>query len=282
MITAVGTPTAPHCSTTATTDSARNGDDGEVGHRVELIEPTYRVDPADGGSRRMDHADLARERLQQVSENPPAGGRLVAAGADDDDVLGFDERPQRADCGLPVALISVVLQEVVCGQVELNAHGSLVQPAAVRESDGAEHLLHRRVVGECLRDEAAKPGGLGDHRQILEQDRGDALVVVGVGNGEGDLGLLTGRQGVVLADADDLVLELGEECDVPVEVVDRGAFQLVVRDERSPAEEAKMPRDGLEPVVEGPQALNVGRAGRTDANRSSRRQQHVPLERGEQ
>ena len=46
-----------------------NGDDGEVGHRVELIEPTNRVDPTDRGGRRMDHADLALERLQQVSEN---------------------------------------------------------------------------------------------------------------------------------------------------------------------------------------------------------------------
>ena len=179
-------------------------------------------------------------------------------------------------------MISVVLQEVVRGQVELNAHHPVVQPAAVRESDRPEHLLHRRVVGKRLRHEAAKPGGLGDHRQILEQDRGDALVVVGVGNGEGDLGFLTGRRGEVLADADDLVLELGEECDVSVDVVDRGAFQFVVRDERSPAEEAKMPRDGREAVVEGPQALDVGRAGGTDANRSSRRQQHVPLERGEQ
>ena len=50
-----------------------NGDDGEVRHRVELIEPSDRVDPADGDGRRMDHADLARERLQQVRENPPAG-----------------------------------------------------------------------------------------------------------------------------------------------------------------------------------------------------------------
>jgi hypothetical protein len=179
-------------------------------------------------------------------------------------------------------MISVVLQEVVRGQVELNAHHPVVQPAAVRESDRPEHLLHRRVVGEHLRHEASEPGSLGDHRQILEQDRGDALVVVGLGNGERDLGFVAGRRGVVLADADDGVLELGEQADVSADIVNRGAFQLVVRNERSPAEEAKLPGGGGEGVVEAAQALDIGWEGGADANRSSRGQQHVPLERGEQ
>ena len=80
------------------------------------------------------------------------------------------------------------------------------------QPDGAEDRQHGGSAA-ASRDEAAEPGDLGDHRQILQQHRGDALVVVGVSNGEGD-SASSCRLGVVLADADDLAIGFGDESDV--------------------------------------------------------------------
>ena len=137
--------------------------------------------------------------------------------------------------------------------------------------------------GKRLGHEAAKPGGLGDHRQVLQQDRGDALVVVGVGDGEGDLGFVTcAAAGKVLADADERIARLGDEGDVQADVVDRRTPQLVVGNRRSLAEEPKVAGGGIEPLVKRAQALDVRRPGRADAHRPARRQQDVTLERSEQ
>ena len=56
-------------------------------------------------------------------------------------------------------------------------------------------------------------------------------MVVGVGDGEGDLGLDPAWPGVVLADADDRAVGLGDQRDLLVDVLDRGSPQLVIGDE---------------------------------------------------
>ena len=127
---------------------------------------------------------------REVGEDAPARRRRVALGADDDDVRRLEDRAQRPHGGLPVAQVGVVLQQVVGGQVELDAHDAVLEPLPVHQPDGAEHAQHGRVPGQRLGDEAAEPGCPGDQRQVLQQHRGDALVVVGVGDGEGDLGLV--------------------------------------------------------------------------------------------
>ena len=90
--------------------------------------------------------------------------------------------------------------------------------------------------------------------------------------------LVAGRHGVVLADADDRAV------DSATRVTCRSTSLTVARCSsssgmRPQAEEAKVPWIGVEPVVERPQPVDVVGLGGTDANRPSRRQQHVPLER---
>ena len=132
----------------------------------------------------------------------------------------------------------MVLQEVVGVEIELDAHGSVLEPASVHQPDGAEDPLHRHVGGQGLGHQAAEPGRLSDQREVLQQDRRHAFVVVGIGDGEGDLGFLPATSRVVLADAEDRTVGLGDERHLPPDVVDRGSLQLVVGDERPQAEES--------------------------------------------
>ena len=94
----------------------------------------------------------------------------------------------------------------------------------MHQPDGAEHAQHRGVVGKRLGDQSTEPGGLGDQGQILQQHGRDAFVVVGVGDGERDLGIFGSRRGVILADTDDRAGRLGDEGDVEVSVVHRGSL----------------------------------------------------------
>ena len=131
------------------------------------------------------------------------GDVASSTGTDHDDVGGPHDRSQRAHGGLPVAQVGVVLQQVVGGQVELDVHDAVLEPAPVDQPDRVEHPQHGGVPGKGLGNEPAEPGRPGDQRQILQQHGRDALMVVGVGDGEGDLGILPAERGVVLADADE-------------------------------------------------------------------------------
>ena len=195
---------------------------------------------------------------------------------------GCEDRAQRPHGGAPVAQVGVVLQEVVGGQIELDAHDAVLEPVPMHQPDGAEHPQHRHVPGKGVGDQATEPGGPSDQRQILQQHRRHALVVVGVGDGEGDLGLDPAWPGVVLADADDRTVGLGDQRDLLVDVLDRGSLQLVIGDERPQAEEPGVRGRVVELLVEGPQPLDITRAGGAHMNRPARRQQDVALERREQ
>ena len=76
---------------------------------------------------------------------------------DDDDVAGVEDRLQRADSTGPITQVGVVLQEIVGGQVEMDVHGAVLEPAAVDQPDVTEHALHADVVRECLRHQSRNP-----------------------------------------------------------------------------------------------------------------------------
>ena len=158
----------------------------------------------------------------------------------------------------------------------------MVQPAAVGESDRSEHRLHRPIVRQRLGNQPAKARRLGDHRQILEQDGGDALVVAGVGYGEGDLGVVPSIAGVVLPDTDEGAVGLGDEGDVDVDVDVGHPGQLLVGDRRSLAEEPQVPGGRIKLFVERSEGRDIGRSCRPDADRPASRQQDVAFEGGEQ
>ena len=189
-ITAVGTPAFatfledPVTVVAGPAMTARSGTASSSSSRRD------RADTVDIAHRAVDDAGSPAERLDEVGDDAPPRCRVILLHAEHDHMRRIDDRPQRAHGGPPVALVGVVLEDVVGRQVELDVDHAVVQPAAVGEPDGAEHGLHRGVVGQRLGDETAKAGGLGDHRQVLQEDRGDALVVMGVGHGEGDLGFV--------------------------------------------------------------------------------------------
>ena len=111
--------------------------------------------------------------------------------------------------------------------------------------------------GKGVGHQVTEPGGPGDQRQILQQHRRHALVVVGVGDGEGDLGLDPAWAGVVLADADDRTVGLGDQRDLLVDVLDGGSPQLVIGDEGPEPEEPGVRGRVVELLVEGPQPLDI-------------------------
>ena len=114
---------------------------------------------------------------------------------EDDHVAGAEDRLERADGAAPVAQVGMVLQQVIGGEIELHVHGAVLEPTAVDQADVAEHALHTDVVRERLRHQPPEPGLAGDAGEILEQHRGDALLVMGVGHGERHLRLFTARRG---------------------------------------------------------------------------------------
>ena len=153
----------------------------------------------------IDDGDAAVERGAQVGEDAPTRRRGVA-GTEDDHVTGTQDRLQRAHGAAPVAQVGTVLQQVFGGQIEVDLHGAVFEPAAVDQPDVSEDPLHAGVVRERLGDEAAEAGLAGDAGEVLEQHRGDTLLVMGVGDGEGHLGLLAAGPGVVLTDGDELAV----------------------------------------------------------------------------
>ena len=217
-----------------------------------------------------------------MGEDPPARRHLVAIGADHHDVRGLDDRAQRPHGGAPVAQVGVVLQKVVGGQIELDAHDAVLEPVPMHQPDRLEHPEHRHVPGKGVGHQVTEPGGPSDQRQILQQHRCHALVVVGVGDGEGDLGLDPAWAGVVLADADDRTVGLGDQRDLLVDVLDGGSLQLVIGDEGPESEEPGVRGRVVELLVEGPQPLDITGTAGAHMNRPARRQQDVALERREQ
>ncbi len=100
---------------------------------------------------RIDDADATGEGLAEVGEHPSTRRRGVVAGADHDDVGRLDDRAQGTHRRLPVAQVGVVLQDVVVGQVELDAHDAVLEPDPVDEADGAEHARAWRRSREASR-----------------------------------------------------------------------------------------------------------------------------------
>ena len=159
---------------------------------------------------------------------------------------------------------------------------AVLEPVPMDQPDGAEHAQHRRVFGQRLGDQTLEARCSGDECEVLQQHGGDALVMVGVGDGERHLGLFAVRQRVKLADADDHAVRLDDERHVAVDVLDRGAFELGVGDGPPNAEEAEVRRRVAELSVERPQAIDVASVGGTDLDDPAGGQQHVAIERREE
>ena len=109
-----------------------------------------------------------------------------------------------------------------------------------------EDLQHGGVPRQNIGDQFLEPGVAGDGHEVAHQRRADALSLVGIVHGEGDLGL-AGRPHDVAAPADDHRLavlfqhrdqgDVAHEIDIEIEV------DLLVREAAFEGEEA--PVEGL-------------------------------------
>ncbi len=179
----------------------RDGDHGQVRHGGELAHVRHRFDPADPQCGWMHDAHPTAERTDEVLQDRPTG-RGRPTGTDDDDVARCQDRHERGHGRGPVPSVRALLQQRLSGQVELDVRLAPVVPGAHHQSNRTEHEQHGLVAGQRFRDQLRDPRPLGDQRQILQKERADSLVLVGVGHGKGDLGFRSIRDADVFADRD--------------------------------------------------------------------------------
>ena len=126
--TAVGTPAVPHSRDDLGHRRGGDGDDRQVGHRVELVErataSTPPTTPAVGCTTLTRPLNDSR-RWARIRRPGDVSSRPAPITTTCD---GLDERPQRPHHRPPVAQVGVVLQEVVGGQVELDVYDAVLEP----------------------------------------------------------------------------------------------------------------------------------------------------------
>ena len=161
-------------------------------------------------------------------------------------VCGLEERAQRGDDGLVVALGDLELVRLRPRDRELHLHRPALEHAREPEADVLEDLEHRAVVGHDLGDEALDPDPRGAGRELLEQAGADAAALPGVGDGEGRFGERRVAQADVVREGDDLLLA------VVGERAEEGAALVPVRLEHGSTSCGRTYRQAVEAEVEAP------------------------------
>ncbi len=122
-----------------------------------------------------------------------------------------------------------------------------------------EDVHHLAVLRQHVGDEATHAALLGDGREVLEQDRADALALKMVGDVEGDLGQAVVVEPVITRDADDLVLQRRDDGGARVVVDVREAIDVLLGDLLDGREEPQVDRLVGLLAVEFLQIVGVGR-----------------------
>ena len=138
----------------------RHGDHGEIGNADDCRDPLL-----------PDDTHGAVERSAEVPIACPASSLCVST--EHDDVAWAEDRLERADGAAPVAQVSMILQQVIGGEIELHVHGTVLEPTA--GGPGRRRAKPHTDVVRASRPPAAGTRLAGDAGEILEQHRGDAL-----------------------------------------------------------------------------------------------------------
>ena len=255
-------------SMTSASARGRHGDHGErdVGRDVAQARPGAAA--TDRLVRRVDREHRRRSPTPVTlrhSTSPTEPGPI--AGADDGDRARQQEPGHRPGVGTLLAPLDGVEELLGVVEREVEVDDAALEAPLDRPAGAAEHRQHRPVVGEHLGGEAVDAVGAGDRREVLEQQRGDALALVLVVDHEGGVGVVAAGPPLVAGPGDELAVALDDqghavdEVDVG-EVLEVGFGQLRLRREVAPVDAL----GGL-PLVERGERRRVGRADRPDVRR---------------
>ena len=163
--------------------------------------------------------------------------------------------------------------------VELETEGDdpVGELVVLGQPDRAQDELHLLVRVQGVGDQTAQAEMAADHRQVLEQQCGDASVLVAVTDREGDLGLVRAGH-VELADANHHVVDRRQQCDATIGVRMRQRRQFRCRDRAPDREEPGVRRCIAELAVEVADSWLVAGVRRREVNVLPGRQQGDALE----
>lgn len=155
-----------------------------------------------------------------------------------------------------------------------------------RKTQREEYLYHRAVLGEGVGYERRDPDASCRFGETLEKTSPDAVVLVGIGHDEGDLGLrwiaaaLLVAEAIVASDGDQAVSVFDDQRQ-PIAVVNVGEMiDITVRERGVRAEVAKVDRPRRKFGMESPQTGAIGRQDRPHSEPVAVGHRHVALQFG--
>ena len=218
---------------------------------------------------RIDGIDRAGEpALDDVPQDLVPDAAAAFPGTDHGHRRRHEDVPQADLAGCLLPDVHGLHGAVVRGQVHHDELGRALHPQPDVEAEVVQNLYGRTVLGQHLGVELSDPHLARSRRQVLEQQRADALVVVFVGHQQRHLRRQVG-DAFEGGHPDELPVDPGAERDV---LVARRLHQkLDVRDRRGLAEgeEPQVPRSLRHPGVQFEQRIDVARLDGTDVDETA-------------
>ena len=198
-----------------------DGDDGE-GHLVgQVVDRSQARMAVDRVVARVDGVHRDVDAVDHVAPDRVADRARSFGCADHGDRTGQQDPRHRSRVGTLLASFDAVEELVGVGQFPVEVDDAGIEAALQRPAGLGEHGEHRPVVAEHLGGEPLDAVGAGDRGQVFQQQRGDAVALVGVVDHEGGLGLVASRPSLVARPGDELVVRLDDERR-PIDHVDIG------------------------------------------------------------
>ena len=191
---------------------ARHADDGEVDRLLDLRHRPLAVDPRDGVALPVHGVHGAGEVAgEDVAEQLAPDRAATLRRAHHRDGARPEERLERGPHGHVVAFGHVVAIGIGGRDCEPDLELAAFAGAGDREAGVAEHVEHRVVLVQDLRDELLDPGPRCPGRELLEQARSDSAPLNVVADREGDLRGARVAQPDPVGDGHDAAVERAEQ-----------------------------------------------------------------------
>jgi hypothetical protein len=228
----------------------------DVGHRVERRPTTH------GGTVGVDGEQRPVEPPGGVRPERMPDGAGRVGGADDGHRPRDEHACHRSRVGALLATFHRVDELGGVLEVEVEVDHPGVEAALERPAGAREHGEHGAVLGQHLGGEPADAVGASDGREVLEQQRGDALALVLVVDHERGLGVVAVGPALVAGPPDELAVPLDHERHAVDEVELGEVFELAAAERGLGREVSAVLALARLPLVEGSQGvLVVGRDG---------------------